>query len=317
MTVVHQDRALAQQLSEAFVLVSALVTAGLLVTALTYGIGRAWLTPEAERARLASRAEIAAEAAMVNEQTVLEAHVLTRDPGFLESYSRAEVGLAKANDALAAYAGSVSELAEPMFAARLAEERWVERWAKAAADSRKDAIAPSLSEGKALFDAYRTKEAALAAVLDERDETLARRKQQAIAVCAAFVLAAFLGVLLLAFRLHRSLRDSLIVPMATLLRCMASVRDGQLGATVEPSGPRELRQLGEGLNEMVRALAASRDSSMSRDETLRGHSLQLRQILDASREFSESLNLPIRRGGREGEHDGPRRIRPRHRVAHG
>ena len=42
---------------------------------------------------------------------------------------------------------------------------------------------------------------------------------------------------------------------------------------------------------MVRALATARESAEARDETVRSHSVQLRQILDASREFSESLNL--------------------------
>jgi diguanylate cyclase (GGDEF)-like protein len=69
------------------------------------------------------------------------------------------------------------------------------------------------------------------------------------------------------------------------------VRDGYLDVAIDGGGPRELRQLGEGLNDMVRALASARDAADSRDTTLRSHSTHLRQILDASREFSESLNL--------------------------
>ena len=62
-------------------------------------------------------------------------------------------------------------------------------------------------------------------------------------------------------------------------------------ATSDPAAPRELAELGRGLNEMVRALAAARALAASRDEALRDHSVRLRQILEASREFSESLNL--------------------------
>jgi diguanylate cyclase (GGDEF)-like protein len=42
---------------------------------------------------------------------------------------------------------------------------------------------------------------------------------------------------------------------------------------------------------MVGALATARELAEARDETVRCHSVQLRHILDASREFSESLNL--------------------------
>ncbi len=57
------------------------------------------------------------------------------------------------------------------------------------------------------------------------------------------------------------------------------------------AAPRELAELAQGLNEVVRALAAARDSAACRDEALSDHSIRLHQILDASREFSESLNL--------------------------
>ena len=42
---------------------------------------------------------------------------------------------------------------------------------------------------------------------------------------------------------------------------------------------------------MVRALAVAWEKVESRGELLSEHSIRLRQILDASREFSESLNL--------------------------
>ena len=285
------DRTLAQQLSGAFVLFGSLVAVGFLLTAIAYGASWAWLTPESERARLAVRAEGAAYVAMIDEENGLRGYLMTRDPRFLEPYTRGTAALARANETLTQYAGSVSGLAVPMIATRLGEERWTERWATAAADTRPDAVPPSLSEGKALFDAYRIDEAAFAAVLDKRNETLFRRGERVTQGRVALDLVLFLVVLLLAVRQHGALRDSIVTPVASLLRHIGRVRDGQLEATVDPAGPREIRRLGEGLNEMVRALERARESAESRDETVRSHSVQLRQVLDASREFSESLNL--------------------------
>ena len=285
------DWSLAQQLSGAFVLFGSLVAIGFLLTAISYGVSWAWLTPELERARLAVRAEGAAYVAMVDEETGLRGYLMTRDPRFLEAYEHGKAGLARANQTLTVYAGSVADLAVLMVAARLGEERWSDRWAIAASNTNPAAVAPSMLEGKALFDLYRADEAVFADALNERNEALSRREERVIGGRVALDLVLFLGVLVLAVRQHRALRDSIVTPVAALLRHIERVRDGELEATVDPAGPREIRQLGEGLNDMVRALATARQSAESRDETVRSHSVQLRQILDASREFSESLNL--------------------------
>jgi len=286
-----QDRSLAQQLSRAFVLFGALVAIAFLLTALTYAATGAWLTPEFERSRLAVRAESAAYAAMIDEENGLRGYMMTRDARFLEAYTGGASRLARANDALPGYASSVPEVAASMLATRLAEERWRAQWAAAAADTRPGTIAPQMSEGKALFDAYRIEERVFAEALDRRSEVLSRRDQQAVTARVVLELAVFVAVFFLAMRQHRALRDSIVTPVAALLRHIGNVRDGQLEASIAPAGPRELRQLGEGLNDMVRALAAARQTGESRDQVLRDHSIQLRQILDASREFSESLNL--------------------------
>jgi diguanylate cyclase (GGDEF)-like protein len=288
---VLQDRSLAQQLSGAFTLFGALVASAFFVTALTYGIGWAWLAPESERSRLAARAESSAYAAMLDEENGLRTYLLTRDVRFIDPYARGEVSLARANQALTEYAGSVSELAAAMLDTRLAEETWHERWARGAADTRPGADVPSMSEGKALFDAYRSEEAVFADALNQRSEMLSLREKRVIAARVSLDLMVFLAVLLLAVRQHRALHDAIVAPVAALLRDIGRIRDGKLELTVAPAGPPELRGLGEGLNEMVRALATAQESAQSRDEMLRDHSVRLRQILDASREFSESLNL--------------------------
>jgi diguanylate cyclase (GGDEF)-like protein len=291
---IPQDRTLAQQLSRAFILFGALVAGAFLLTALAYSATWTWLTPERERNQDAVRAASVAHEAMLNEEDGLRGYVLTRDIRFLEPNALGEVALAQANDTLSKDLAAVSDVRDAalaMISTRLAEERWHERWARAASDTRPEAVAPSMSEGKALFDAYRSEQTAFAAALNQRSVVLSRREQQMIGARVLLELVVFGAIFFLAVRQHRALRDSIVAPVAALLHHIGNVRDGQLEATVDPAGPRELRQLGEGLNDMVRALATVRKIADSRDEALRDHSIRLRQILDASREFSESLNL--------------------------
>jgi diguanylate cyclase (GGDEF)-like protein len=289
---IPRDRTLAQQLSGTFIVFGALVGVGFLIVSLTYVGSTAWLTPESERSRLAVRAESAAYSAMLDAENGLRAYHLARDKRFIGPYVHGEAALARANEALAAYVGAGSEVAVRMVATRLAEERWHQRWATAAADVTVDQPldAASMLEGKTLFDEYRVVQAAFASALDARSARLSLREQHVIAGQVAVVLAVFLTIFLLAVRQHRALRDSIVAPVASLLHHIGRVRDGQLEATV-PAGPRELRHLGEGLNDMVTALATARQVAASRDDALREHASRLHQILEASREFSESLNL--------------------------
>jgi len=286
-----QDRTLAKQLSGAFIVFGLIVAGAIIVTALAYSVRRVWLTPEFDRSRRAERSESIAYAAMLDEETGLRAYLLTRDVRFLEPYTHGEVVLAQANQALTEQVGSVPGLAVAMLGTRLAEERWRERWANGAAATLPDGVAPSMSEGKSLFDAYRREQSALADALNQRSEILSQREQRLISASVMVNLMASIAVLLLAMRQHRALHDAIVTPVAALLRHIRRIRDGQLDATADRSGPRELSELAEGLNEMVRALTGARESAASRDAALSAHSAKLRLILNASREFSESLNL--------------------------
>ncbi|MDP9037191.1 MAG: diguanylate cyclase [Myxococcota bacterium] len=291
MVSIAPDRTLAQQLGGTFALFGLIVAAGFVVQSLAYGISHVWLTPEFERSRLAVGAEGDAFAAMVDEENGLRAYLLTRDVRFIEPYTRGETQLARANTVLVANAGSVSEVAAAMLATRITEEAWRDRWAKPASDTRAEAALPSMLEGKSLFDLYRRERTPLAEGLNLRSERLAAREEVVSQARAALSLGVFVAVLFVAVRQHRKLRATIVDPVAALLRDIGRIRDGALEVTVDHGGARELRRLGEGLNEMVHALSAARGTAESRDEMLRRHSVRLRQILDASREFSESLNL--------------------------
>ncbi|MEI9948776.1 MAG: diguanylate cyclase [Pseudomonadota bacterium] len=279
------------QLSEAFVAFGALVAAGFLLTALTYGICWAWLSPELERSRDAERAESAAYAAMIDQETGLRGYLITRDVRFLQAYVAGERRLPEANGALSTLVGSVPSLAAAMLDTRLAEERWREGWAKKVSVTPLELAAPSMIAGKELFDAYRVSQAAFARALAARSQELSKREKGVVATRVALDLSVFAAVLWLAMRQHRALRAAIVAPVAALLSHIRLIRDGHLKATASVTGPRELAELAEGLNEVVRALIAAREVAESRDGALSDHAIRLHQILDASREFSESLNL--------------------------
>jgi diguanylate cyclase (GGDEF)-like protein len=288
-----QKRTLAEQLSGAFVVFGALVASAFFVTAVTYAICWQWLTPEFQRSHLAMQDEGAAHSAMLDQEDGLRGYLLTRDESFLEPYTGGEVALARANAALLVDIGSVpsAEIAFALVRTRTAEERWHEQWASLAADTRPGVVTPTMVDGKALFDVYRRAQAAFAAALSRHRDSLSQRDQRVILGRVTLELGVFLAVLLLAMRQHRTLRAAIVDPVAALLRHIRRIRDGQLEATADLAGPRELAELALGLNELGRVLAAARESAVSRDGALSDHSIRLHQILDASREFSESLNL--------------------------
>jgi CHASE3 domain sensor protein len=196
------DRTLAQQLSGAFVLFGTLVGAAFFVTALAYGVSWAWLRPELVRSQLAVSAESASHVAMLEQANGLRGYLLTHDNRFLDAYNRGEGDLARANEALTAYIGSVPELATAIVGTRLAEERWRERSGDAATGTRPEALVASMAEGAALFDAYRSEEALLAASLTQRNQILSRRDTQMVASRVALELTVFIAVLFLAVRQH-------------------------------------------------------------------------------------------------------------------
>ncbi len=288
MVLLTQQRTLAERLSGAFIVLGALVAGAFLLTALAYGIGSAWLTPELERSRQAEKAEASSYAAMLDQEYELRDYLGTHDERSLQAYFRAELRRQQANDALSSNVATDPGLALAMVNTRLAEERWRAEWAKPAADTQAPVL---LRSGKRLFEAYRNQQAVFATALERRTEGLARRMHWLVASRVLLELFVFVAVLLLVIRQHRALRDAIVTPVAALLQHIRRIRDGQLEAAVDRTAPRELAELAEGLNEVVRALVSARESAACRDEALSDHSIRLHQIFDASREFSESLNL--------------------------
>jgi len=280
---------LARRLRRTFLEIAGTVGVAFAATALSLCLVTVWLEPELADCRAAKDAASDLNTAMINEETGLRGFLLTRDRNSLEPYYRGEVAASRANDQLAARASS--EFAVALAQENAALQVWREKWARPVAQMMGDDAAPSVQDGKMLFDAYRAEHAVLESAIADRTVVLSRRLRRGIGVNAALELAILGALLILASRQHDAVRDAIVAPVAALLRDIGRVRDGELVTTIHQAGPSELRQLGAGLNDMVRALLLSREVAESRAGLLREHANRLRQILDASREFSESLNL--------------------------
>ena len=287
----NEERTLAQRLSGAFIVFGALVAAAFFVTVTAYGVDSTWLTPELQQSRQAEHDEHNTHVAVLDAENGLRGYLITHDPRYLEAYARRESGQGRANDAATSDLGATPGLAAALLSTRLAEEKWSEGWGKAAADSRPDARPPPLTEGQALFDVYRQRQTVFAAALERRTQALRSRHERLISVRVMVELVVFVGILFFAMHQHRALHNGIVTPVAALLRHIRRIRDGHFEAVVDHAAPRELAELAQGLNEVGRALVGARETAVLRDEALSEHSIRLHQILDASREFSESLNL--------------------------
>ncbi len=141
-----------------------------------------------------------------------------------------------------------------------------------------DAIAESVTEYARLRDRLDAEGAT------ERSSAVALELRNRLSAAQAALLAIQSG--------RVPIGGSVAAVLARNLQSMtALINRAQLGAPLEPAGARGQRRLAEDLQDMARALAAARESAESRDRTLRDDSIQLRQILAASRKFSESLKL--------------------------
>jgi two-component system OmpR family sensor kinase len=106
-----------------------------------------------------------------------------------------------------------------------------------------------------LIDDYRVAEAAAELHVDPLREASSQAEFQILALSMALELLVCLGVALLVNRQVTRLRGGVMTPLNELLETIRRLGEGDLSARVEPSGPRELSKIGDGLNAMATDLA--------------------------------------------------------------
>ncbi len=246
-----------------------------------------------ERALLALQA---GHAAMLDQETGLRAFLVSGDLTYLQPYNSGRGDLAQANTRLLAEATG-PRLAQSIATVQLSQQQWVDEWAAAAASGTRStpgdpaAQAAFLRAGKVLFDRYRTGQQQAvdltsATVIGQRH----RRDQLLVATLVAVIAVAALAAAL-SVRRRSALRREVLVPVAALLRGLASVSQGRLDHHVEASGPRELVEVIDGFNQMTAAMQVANTAADQREVLIGAQAERLQGILSMVREIGGSLNL--------------------------
>lgn len=281
-----------QHLARSFRGLAALVAVALVVAVATFMVVLAVFQPQLDRLNDGGAAERRANQGMLDMETGVRGWLLTGDAQFLEPYTTGQQELAQGNQQVDDSIGHNSTLAPLILDARVASQAWVTSWAQPLASAQPHHGDPAVLErGKALFDAYRSRESALAGAIDAQFSTAHIDRDATLRIGAAVQALIFAVVLALTLRQHRRLRAALVAPVASLLGAMRRARDGDLESRAPEQGPAEIRQMAAGFNEMAHALAEERSVRASRETAVMYEATKLGEILEMARDLAGSLNL--------------------------
>jgi diguanylate cyclase (GGDEF)-like protein len=291
-------RGLAGVVDASFRLVIAGACAVVLLTTVLAGWLLAVSRPEVTRYEQGVKALQDSHNAMLDQETGIRAYLTTGESQFLDPYRQGLLNLAAADKVLFLLAED-RDLTPDVVLLFLAQDRWVEGWAKLQIQTSSvqtygpDSVelVRTLDAGKLLFDAYRVSEQRLVVASAARLDV--KRHQQIASLIVAIVLSVLIGLAILGGAVHRRrlLRSNLLAPIDGLLAGLAAVRDGRFDQRVVLEGPSELLQIVDGFNTMTQSLGEARAEVELRQRHIREQSTRLRGILKMVREIGGSLNL--------------------------
>ncbi len=208
--------------------------------------------------------------AMLDQETGLRAYLLTRDEAFLEPYLRGREELEQRNaDARRSFAGDDEQLAL-QDELEAAQRSWRTGWAEPALDTapQAGALPGFVAQGKALFDDYRAVEARTERAADVLRQDAEDRQVVVLVLAVVVEVVLLLGVATLLRREFVRLRGDVVTPVQGLVTTIDRLREGDLTARPEPTGPAELRSVGEGLGAMAESLQRARTAAEERERDL-------------------------------------------------
>jgi diguanylate cyclase (GGDEF)-like protein len=287
---------LAARLRQSFRVVLAGVAATAAITGVVFAYVLLKARPDVERLVDGGNAAALAHNAMVDQETGVRGYLLGRADIYLAPYRAGRTVQTTQEGRLTALVGGEPGMSPRLLARRLAEQAWQDQWVMPALSGAIGApgtpeLDAFLSGGKTLFDAYRTRHAAVISAIDAHRETAIRNEDLALGGGAAVDMVVLLGTAFVARRESRRLQEAVVAPVADLVGTMRRVQDGDLRARPALSGPDELRQIGVGLAEMTHALAEAQSSAVAREKEVADQAQSLDQVLTMSREIAGSLNL--------------------------
>jgi diguanylate cyclase (GGDEF)-like protein len=281
-----------QHLARSFRALAALVAVALLVAVAAFLVVLGVYQPQLDRLDDAAAGERLAYQGMLDQETGVRGYLLARDTQFLEPYSSGQQELHQGNQQVDDSIGHNSRLAPLLLSTRLSSQAWTAQWAQPLASAAPVPGDPAvLARGKALFDAYRARQAALGSAIAEQLAAARSDRDGTLRAGAVVQAAIFAIVLVLTLRQRRRLRTALVTPLGALLGAMRRARDGDLEARAPEQGPAEIRQMAGGFNEMARTLAEERSVRASRETAVMYEATKLGEVLEMARDLAGSLDL--------------------------
>lgn len=250
------------------------------------------LEPRLQRTLDALGAARRAHVAMLDQQSGLRGALLSGDPAHLQAHDRGRRRLGPANADVTRLAGQQDATVDVVLDWRLAQQAWLDGWAEPALQRVGEEGATDALEGdKPLFDRYRAQYERLEGVLqDERDQVLAARRLIVRGVAGGALLGA-LVTLVLAVRRHRRVEDRLSASLAELHDRLERAAALDLSPNDPLDGPAELREVADGLEDMIGELRTSRRLAADRAEQLAARARQLHEVVAFARDVAGRLNL--------------------------
>ena len=254
------------------------------------------LVPQSDRFTEGARSVRLAHLAMVDQETALRAFLITTEQRFLGPYRKGSAVLAGENATVRrSFAGSDEVLAAYAEVERR-QQRWIDGWGSRAVTGQPGDVTESefLAQGKTLFDDYRAAELEAEALAD--GVRRGSERLQLALLSLGLVLEVLVGgiVVLVVRRQFVRLSQDVVTPVEGLLATIGRLRDGELGARAPRTGPSELRQIGEGLDEMAGALAAERTLATRREADLDAARHEAETATAAKSAFLATMSHEIR-----------------------
>ncbi|MDP9432645.1 MAG: response regulator [Actinomycetota bacterium] len=282
---------------------SRVLLAALLITAITSVGILASLTlviePRVSSYVEGARAVRAQQVAMLNMQTALRAYVATGERRFLDPYTLGRSTLPGLQRSAEARLTRDPQLAPMLRRVETAQQRWIREVAEPAepavpAGGTDQAVSSFLSRDKALFDDYREHVGRLTEATDARRTAAIELQHRIVAVGAGAQLLVCLAFLVLVRRSHRSLRAAIVEPVRDILTTMTQVAGGNLDVRTRQTGPRELRRIAAGLDQLTAAVARASRESEERARDLAAARDQAELAVDAKAAFLATMSHEIR-----------------------
>lgn len=212
---------------------------------------------------------------LVDQETGARGFVITGDPRYLEPYVQgrraADVELARLRQLIPAEDGSLRSTVDEV---DRAARDWRVQAAEAEIAARRSGSLPQAADlvatggGKAAFDRLRARVADLQGQLagqltaaQQRARSAEQLQRRTQAVSGALIVAVNLAALYL-------LRRWILLPVLRLRAAMHRVSAGDLTASVVPSGPPELAELGRGAEAMRRRIVSELETAQTAREAL-------------------------------------------------